>query len=68
MLTPTACLCSQVGKSIVLDDCYEHEVYNESDGKRVILMIDFIMPMIAPLHFINLCCLKMKKRWGSDDR
>ncbi|ELM1620866.1 aspartyl/asparaginyl beta-hydroxylase domain-containing protein [Salmonella enterica] len=54
----------QVGKSIVLDDCYEHEVYNESDGQRVILMIDFMRPMIAPLHFINLCCLKMKKSWG----
>lgn len=53
-----------VGKSIVLDDCYEHEVYNEADDKRVILMIDFMRPMSAPLHFINLCCLKLKKRWG----
>ncbi|MDE9437869.1 aspartyl/asparaginyl beta-hydroxylase domain-containing protein [Xenorhabdus bovienii] len=54
----------EVGKSIVLDDCYEHEVYNEADNKRVILMIDFMRPMSTPLHFINLCCLKMKKRWG----
>ncbi|WP_118988035.1 aspartyl/asparaginyl beta-hydroxylase domain-containing protein [Photorhabdus sp. CRCIA-P01] len=55
----------QVGKSIVLDDCYEHEVYNESDDIRVILMIDFMRPMIAPLHLINLLCLKMKKKWGT---
>lgn len=54
----------QVGKSVVLDDCYEHEVYNEADDKRVILMIDFMRPMITPLSFINLCCLKMKKKWG----
>jgi aspartyl/asparaginyl beta-hydroxylase (cupin superfamily) len=54
----------QVGESIVLDDCYEHEVYNESDNKRVILMIDFMRPMCAPLHFINFFCLKMKKKWG----
>lgn len=55
----------QVGESIVLDDCYEHEVYNESDDKRVILMIDFMRPMTLPLHLINLLCLKMKKKWGS---
>lgn len=54
----------RVGESIVLDDCYEHEVYNESDDKRVILMIDFMRPMSAPLNFINLLCLKMKKKWG----
>lgn len=55
----------QVGKSIVLDDCYEHEVYNESDDIRVILMIDFMRPMRVPLHQINLMCLKIKKRWGA---
>ncbi|EIE7938703.1 aspartyl/asparaginyl beta-hydroxylase domain-containing protein [Salmonella enterica] len=55
----------QVGESIVLDDCYEHEVYNESDDIRVILMIDFMRPMTPPLHLINLLCLKMKKKWGS---
>lgn len=55
----------QTGQSIVLDDCYEHEVYNEADESRVILMIDFMRPMIAPLHYLNLLCLKMKKRWGA---
>lgn len=55
----------QVGESIVLDDCYEHEVYNESDDTRVILMIDFMRPMTPPLHLINLLSLKMKKKWGS---
>lgn len=57
----------QVGQSIVLDDCYEHDVYNESDDKRVILMIDFMRLMSAPLHFINLLCLKMKKKVGGND-
>lgn len=54
----------QVGESIILDDCYEHEVYNESDEIRVILMIDFLRPMITPLHYLNLASLKMKKKWG----
>ncbi|WP_198672898.1 aspartyl/asparaginyl beta-hydroxylase domain-containing protein, partial [Photorhabdus sp. CRCIA-P01] len=57
----------QVGKSNVLVAFYDLEVYNDSDDIRVILMIDFMrpMPMIAPLHLINLLCLKMKKKWGT---
>ena len=33
------------GKSIVFDDSWEHEVYNKSDGLRVVLIVDFLRPM-----------------------
>ncbi|MEM8787931.1 MAG: aspartyl/asparaginyl beta-hydroxylase domain-containing protein [Pseudomonadota bacterium] len=33
------------GKMIVLDDTYEHEVWNDTDEERVILLFDFDRPM-----------------------
>ena len=41
------------GKSILFDDSWNHEVYNKSDGLRVVLIVDFFRPMPAPLHAIN---------------
>lgn len=35
----------QEGQSMVFDDVFEHEVINQSDDLRVILMIDFLRPM-----------------------
>jgi aspartyl/asparaginyl beta-hydroxylase (cupin superfamily) len=43
----------QEGRSIVFDDSWEHEVYNKSDGLRVVLIVDFLRPMSAPLHATN---------------
>lgn len=33
------------GDSLIFDDTYEHEVWNESTGTRVVLFIDFTRPM-----------------------
>lgn len=33
------------GKVLVFDDTYEHEVWNETDEERVILLFDFTRPM-----------------------
>lgn len=33
------------GKSLIFDDTYEHEVWNESDGVRVVLFVDFVRPL-----------------------
>ena len=41
------------GKSILFDDSWEHEVYNKSDGLRVVLIVDLLRPMPRPLHAIN---------------
>lgn len=40
-------------EGILFDDTWEHEVYNESDGMRVVLMIDVLRPMPFYLHIIN---------------
>ena len=44
---------SEEGRSILFDDSWEHEVYNKSDGLRVVLIVDFLRPMSAPLHATN---------------
>lgn len=41
------------GKSIVFDDTYNHEVWNDTDGVRVVLFVDFIRPLRGPLNPIN---------------
>lgn len=38
----------QPGKCIVFDDTYEHEVYNNTDEIRVVLLIDVLRPMRYP--------------------
>jgi aspartate beta-hydroxylase/beta-hydroxylase len=43
----------QEGRSILFDDSLEHEVYNQSDDLRVVLIVDFCRPMPFPLHVIN---------------
>jgi aspartyl/asparaginyl beta-hydroxylase (cupin superfamily) len=41
------------GKSIVFDDSWEHQVFNESDELRVVLIVDIFRPMPLPLHMMN---------------
>lgn len=36
------------GKCIVFDDSYEHEVWNDSDQDRVVLLINFWHPALPP--------------------
>lgn len=54
----------KVGESIVIDDCYDHEVYNDSDDIRVILMVDFLRPLPTPLNLINKFYFERKKKWS----
>jgi aspartate beta-hydroxylase/beta-hydroxylase len=54
----------KAGESIVLDDVFDHEVYNEAEEIRVILMVDFMRPMNPVCHALNRWCLTMKNRWG----
>lgn len=41
------------GKSIIFDDTYEHEVWNETRGFRVVLFIDFVRPIKFPYKLLN---------------
>jgi ornithine lipid ester-linked acyl 2-hydroxylase len=36
------------GKSLIFDDTYNHEVWNDTEGFRVVLFVDFVRPMKSP--------------------
>lgn len=43
----------QEGKVIVFDDTYEHEVWNDTNEIRVVLLVDIIRPFKSPFDRIN---------------
>jgi beta-hydroxylase len=43
----------QEGKSLVFDDAYEHEVFNHTDGRRVVLFMDIVRPLRFPFSAAN---------------
>jgi aspartyl/asparaginyl beta-hydroxylase (cupin superfamily) len=46
------------GESVLFDDCWEHEVFNESKGDRVVLLVDVLRPLPLPVHILNLLFVK----------
>jgi aspartyl/asparaginyl beta-hydroxylase (cupin superfamily) len=56
---PTICVKDQLytwkeGESVLFDDSWNHEIYNESDSVRAILIVDVMRPFIAPVFWLNL--------------
>jgi beta-hydroxylase len=47
------------GKSLVFDDTFNHEVWNDTEGTRVVLFVDFARPLRAPFHGLNLALLAL---------
>jgi len=41
------------GESVLFDDSWEHEVYNRSEGDRVVLIVDIRRPMPQPFDAVN---------------
>jgi beta-hydroxylase len=41
------------GKSMIFDDTYEHEAWNDTTGTRVVLFVDFVRPLRQPARAIN---------------
>jgi ornithine lipid ester-linked acyl 2-hydroxylase len=41
------------GKAIIFDDTYNHEVWNETEGYRVVLFVDFMRPLRWPFSVLN---------------
>lgn len=41
------------GKSLVFDDSFNHEVWNETDGERAVLFVDFARPCRFPGSLLN---------------
>jgi beta-hydroxylase len=41
------------GHSMLFDDTYEHEAWNDTDGTRVVLFVDFVRPLRFPAKAVN---------------
>ena len=51
----------QPGKVFVIDDTYDHEVWNDTDEERVVLLLDFNRPMRLGGRFMNWLLMKLMK-------
>ena len=47
------------GRSLVFDDTYEHEAWNDTDETRVVLFVDFVRPLREPMRTANAAMIKM---------
>lgn len=47
------------GESVMFDDRHEHEVYNNSDDVRVVLITDVMRPLPWYLHVPNVIAIKL---------
>jgi aspartyl/asparaginyl beta-hydroxylase (cupin superfamily) len=52
------------GEGILIDDTFEHEVYNDSDGRRVMLIVDIRRPMGPLSHAVSRLSLRSKRNWS----
>jgi beta-hydroxylase len=41
------------GRALIFDDTYNHEVWNDTDGFRVVLFVDFSRPLRQPWQWFN---------------
>jgi beta-hydroxylase len=47
------------GKSLVFDDVFEHEAWNDTDGTRVVLFVDFKRPLAGLPRLLNDVIIKV---------
>lgn len=47
------------GKSLIFDDTFYHEVWNETNGYRAVLFLDIARPLRPPLSWINELAFKL---------
>jgi len=47
------------GKAVVFDDSFDHEVWNDTDGRRVVLFVDFVRPVSWPWSWLNRLALSL---------
>jgi len=48
----------EAGRSMIFDDTFDHEVWNDTDETRVVLFVDFLRPMPEPDSLINRAIIK----------
>jgi beta-hydroxylase len=46
------------GRSLLFDDSFDHEAWNDSDGYRVVLFMDVIRPLRPPVSWLNKAVIK----------
>jgi aspartyl/asparaginyl beta-hydroxylase (cupin superfamily) len=46
------------GSSLVFDDTYEHEAWNDTDGSRVVLFLDVKRPLRPPMNWLNTAIIR----------
>ena len=46
------------GTSVVFDDTYDHEVWNDTDEERVVLFVDFVRPLPPPASYLNRAAIR----------
>jgi len=47
------------GQALIFDDTFNHEVWNETEGYRVVLFVDFARPLRQPWQWFNHRLLSM---------
>jgi ornithine lipid ester-linked acyl 2-hydroxylase len=47
------------GKVMVFDDGYPHQVWNDTDGTRVVLFLDIVRPLRFPVDLLNGLILRL---------
>ncbi len=55
--------CWQPGKSLLFDDTFEHEVWNETAGTRVVLFVDVLRSLPFPASVMNKLVINLI-RWS----
>jgi len=50
------------GQSMVFDDTFNHEVWNDTEGERAILFLDVKRPLPGPLDGLNTLILRVLRR------
>ncbi len=48
----------EAGRSMVFDDTFNHEVWNDTDETRVVLFVDVLRPLPFPESLINRAIIK----------
>lgn len=47
------------GETLIFDDAYNHEVWNDTDGHRVVLFVDFLRPCKPLVSLLNRAIIKI---------
>jgi aspartyl/asparaginyl beta-hydroxylase (cupin superfamily) len=47
------------GESVLFDDSWEHEIYNNADSVRAVLIVDVMRPFVTPVFWFTLLFRKL---------